>query len=277
MSEVENPFLPFNPTQSTPTTEPESDYAKLAEGENLLRIVPAPLSWGHWFAEQGLDPTPFIPVPKHFYFDGKRYVSTQCPRKLKRSAGCPICDASDVLRASHDQGDQDLGWDMAAKSKRLCNVLIRGKESQGIKIWELSVPMGKKPKGLTMWEKVLDVMQGSGAKNIVSPFDDGYDLVVKKLVTGPGKHGTSYTVKAAGSPSPLCPPEKMGELVDSIHDLREFRSIPSPDMIQRLLGEGEGDGAKAPQLPAGQPASSSSPAISTGQVGSMTGEDDLPF
>ncbi len=230
-------YITFNP--DTPIVEPTDDspYFRAKPGENLLRIIPIPMEWAERYKSVGLEPTPFVPVPKHFYErpgsgTAPEYVSTQCPKKLGHGP-CPICKESDILRASADEGDRELGWDMAAKPKRLVNVIVRGMEAAGPKIWELSTPMGK-PKGMTMYEKLVAAMSGSAGADLIDPIN-GFDVVVNKHVTGKGRTGTSYTVSAARQSTPLGTPAQIAEWMESQEDLLIYRSAPDPELILRMM------------------------------------------
>jgi len=254
-------YITFDP--SAPIAPPKSDdspFFKAEPGENILRIVPMSADMASKFASVGLEPTPFVPVPKHFYArpGGDGYVSTQCPKKL--GAGpCPICEESDILRASADEGDRDLGWDMAAKPKRLVNVIVRGQEAAGPKIWELSTPMGK-PKGMTMFEKLVAAMSGSAGVDAIDPIN-GYDIILTKTVTGKGKMGTSYTIVGARQPSPLGTPEQINAWMAQQEDLLAYRVAPDVELVrQKMAGEAPSPGAPRSAPPAASlPASPNTP------------------
>lgn len=254
------PYLDYDLTTAAEEGEQQAkqaeDEAKIfwkpRDGENVIRIVPPPMDWQAWYAEHGLKPTPFFLVWKHFFERPEKpgaWVSTPCPHKMGGLSTCPLCHEAARLRATGDEVDDELGWDMTAKHKALVNVIDRDDEESGPLVWEISAPIGRW-KGRTMYEKIRALMTGRNAANIVTPTAKGFDVVVTK--TGKGRTGTSYTVEALRSPNALSEDaEQAIGWINSQHDLRQFIIPPTPEQMQAII-EGKAMGPRQAQASVSQ-------------------------
>jgi hypothetical protein len=252
------------------------------------------MAWAQWFKDQGINPTPFFMVWKHFFERPEKpgaWVSTPCPNKMGGGV-CPLCQQAARLRATGDSVDDELGWDMTAKHKALVNVLDREKPGLGPLVWEISSPMGRW-KGRTMYEKIRGLMTGRNAANIVTPTDGGFDVIVTK--TGQGRTGTSYTVQADRNTSPLSESheEALG-WINNQHDLRRFVIPPTPEQMAAIVdgkamgprstvtqagpGSTGGGGGRAPSRARGALAASPPTETASDYVeAEVVDEDDLQF
>ena len=234
------PYLDYDLTTAAVETEQlqqaSEDEAKVffkpKQGESVVRIVPPAMAWRAWFDEKGIKPSPFFMVWKHFFERPQKpgaWVSTPCPARMGTGAVCPLCSQAARLRASGDPIDDDLGWDMTAKHKVLVNVIDRERPDVGPLVWELSAPMGRW-KGRTLYEKLRALMTGRNAANIVTPTDQGFDVVITK--TGKGRTGTSYTLQADRTPGPLSTdPSQTLDWINSQHDLRRYVVPPTAEQM----------------------------------------------
>ena len=215
------------------TASKEIFMNKLTEGETDLRILPPPMALNQWFADQGLKPTPFVELWKHFFqTPSGEYMSFPCPHK---TAGlpCAACELSDRLRSSQNEEVSKAGWSMRSQRKILITVINRDRPEDGPRLWEVSAPAGK-ALGKTMFEKIMGVMQGRRPKNIVTPGEEGYDIAVTRTGTG---RDTSYTVEA-GEQRPLSDtPEEAVALINSQPDVRDCFKIPGEDIVAEKIKE----------------------------------------
>lgn len=246
-------------------------------GERALRILPPPAEWAAWFQDQQIKPTPFILFYKHFFErpdDPGSWVSTPCPMK-EANEPCPICREAARLRSTGDKLDDDLGWDMSAKHKCLVNVIDRDDPEAGPLVWEISAPSGKW-KGRTMYEKLQALMVGRAARNLVTPTDQGFDLIITK--SGSGRKGTSYALAADANPSPLA--RDAGEAarwIESQHDLRTFVVPPTREQITQIANGEKVDRSAAPERPAISRTAPKASKASDFIDASTDPEDDLAF
>lgn len=218
-------------------------FFKARQGENVLRVVPPAMVWQDWFKEQGVRPSPFFMVWKHFFERPDKpgaWISTPCPHKMAVGV-CPLCHQAAKLRATGDPVDDEQGWDMTAKHKVLMNVIDRDNPDLGPLIWEISAPMGRW-KGRTMYEKLRALMTGRNAANIVTPTDRGFDIILTK--TGQGRTGTTYTLQAERNPRALSEdPEQAMAWINAQHDLRRYVVSPTPDQMTAII-EGRATGPR---------------------------------
>jgi len=212
-----------------------SVFFTVSQGENVVRILPPPMAWQQWFADNGAKPEPFFVLWKHFYErpdDPGQYVSVPCPRKMKGEP-CPICAEAARLKASQDALDQELAKDMEAKHRVLMNVINRDHEAAGPLIYEVSYPYGKW-KGKSQYEKIRGLMVGRARRNLVTPGPNGFDLIITK--EGSGRQGTSYAFQADIRPTPLAEdPQVALAWINGQHDLREYVKVPTPAQMAAIL------------------------------------------
>jgi hypothetical protein len=242
-------------------------FFKAKDGENILRVIPPPMSWLEWFKLRGKKPSPFFLFFKHFYDQasvgaGEGWVSLACPHRNAKEGAlfhgdewadypCPHCIESKRLRDTGDSLDDDLGFEISARHKCLVNVIDRNNEAAGPLVWEVSAPTGRW-KGKTMYERVRALMEGRTARNVVTPTAAGFDIVLTK--TGRGRRGTSYRVEADVNPSPLhADPDTALRWINGQHDLRRFIIPPTREQMVTLAG-GDSSTGRVEQPVRGRPA-----------------------
>jgi len=227
--------------QSQKETSTESVYWKAQDGTNLLRIVPPPVAWSEWFAEQGKKPDPFFVLWKHFFTnpnDPDSYYIAPCPARMN-GGKCPACEEAKRLGASRDSRDQAMSDEMRPSHRFVVNVVDRSNERGGVKIYEGSYPF-RKFQGKSAYEKIRGLMSGVTRVNLVTPGDKGFDLVITK--SGAGREGTSYDFGAdpRGARPLHDDPAKVSEWINTQPDLREYVTPPSYEDLAALLhGAGE--------------------------------------
>jgi len=264
--------------QSEEAEKESKIYWKHPGGERALRILPPPVSWAPWFEQQQIKPTPFILFWKHFYErpdEPGSWVSTPCPLK-EANEPCPICREAARLRSTGNQLDDDLGWDMSAKYKCLINVIDRDDPESGPLMWEISAPSGKW-KGRTMYERLRGLMTGRAARNLVTPTDQGFDLIITK--SGSGRKGTSYTLQADANPSPLSRDSaEAARWIETQHDLRTFIVPPTREQIAAIASGEQVRTGSAERVEKPRAAiSSDAPKKATDYIDTDADADDLAF
>ncbi|MBA60073.1 MAG: hypothetical protein CMQ40_13000 [Gammaproteobacteria bacterium] len=213
----------------------EDLFLKIKPGENVLRILPPPVSWLEWFQQKGQRPEPFFVLWKHFYessHEPGKYIAAPCPEKMGIGR-CPICEEIRRLRASSDPIDRASADDMQPKHRFLMNVIDRSSPT-GPKIYEGSYPY-RKFQGKSAYEKIRKLMVGVTGVNLVTPTADGRDLVISK--EGSGREGTTYTFQAdprGGRPLSDNSSQAL-EWVNSQPDLRKFITPPTEEQILDIM------------------------------------------
>lgn len=101
---------------------------KPSEGKQDIRIVPY----------QYQPENPFIELKFHYDFMGKTYLSPSSFNKAD-----PICELSDRLKKNGDKDDWRIGRDLEPKMRTFVPIIVRGKESEGVKFWGFGVQVYK--------------------------------------------------------------------------------------------------------------------------------------
>ena len=196
-------------------TRQRTNYWRPDNGPNKIRVIPG------WPCETPIQP--FVPLFQHF-LGGEEKKSYVCPATPGINRTCPICKVSRNLKKQSSQVEQQRGKDIGARQSFLWNVLVRGKESEGIKVFSAPGSAHQLILGYaqddTNWPNFLD-------------FEKGADIIVEK--TGSGLQ-TRYSVRIA-NPACLCLP-KLGDaykLFESSPDLRKFLKAETEEVLLKAL------------------------------------------
>ncbi len=101
---------------------------KPSEGKQDIRIVPY----------QYQPDNPFIELKFHYDFAGKTFLSPSSFNKAD-----PIVELSDRLKKNGDKDDWRIGRDLEPKMRTFVPIIVRGKESEGVKFWGFGVQVYK--------------------------------------------------------------------------------------------------------------------------------------
>ena len=223
---------------------------KPREGATVFRVLP------------GLTKGPLAGVGAFVVFHqhdldvpGKGSVFFNCPEMMAQRP-CPQCAKARELKAralqSGNEADDDMAFRLRAKAKAACNVLIRGEEKNGPKVWMLSSG-GEK----SLHAKLLSFRQGTFGGDFASP-TLGYDLELTR--SGTGQNDTTYSLARNPQTSRLLPTDaEIRAVLAGLHDLRRFLVVPTDAEVGKILkgekvrvrGTGlHGGGAPAGHLPA---------------------------
>jgi hypothetical protein len=189
------------------------DFLKLVEGRNRLRIIPPP-------EERKL----FVKIYQHFVqVEGGGMVVVNCPRMMKKSKFCPICQKAEALYASGNPLDRNKGYEMFAKLRMLCSVIDRSHPEDGIKIWSF---------GQKIYEQINELRNDPDDPcDFVHP-TEGCDLYVDRK--GKSKKTTIYTVRAGKTAKLAKTVGEMNELIMGQPDLDTRKQLPTDDDLLAL-------------------------------------------
>jgi hypothetical protein len=162
--------LKTNSTKSTSLWKPEP-------GTNVVRIVP----YSH------NTENPFIELLFHYGMNNKTYIS---PSSFGRPD--PIVEFANKLKKTGDKEDWKKGRGLEPKMRTYVPVLVRGKESEGVKFWG----MGKQ-----VYQEILGLISDPDYGDITD-LKEGRDLTIEfKTAEQCGKDFPETTVRPRGKPS----------------------------------------------------------------------------
>jgi hypothetical protein len=98
------------------------------EGKQNIRIVPY----------QYQPDNPFIELKFHYDFERKTFLSPSSFNKAD-----PIVELSDRLKKNGDKDDWRIGRGLEPKMRTFVPIIVRGKESEGVKFWGFGVQVYK--------------------------------------------------------------------------------------------------------------------------------------
>tara|TARA_Y100000310_G_scaffold300813_1_gene336784 strand:- start:86 stop:832 length:747 start_codon:yes stop_codon:yes gene_type:complete len=181
-----------------------------SEGDQTIRILPT------------ADGDPFKEF--HFHYNVGKNPGILCP---KRNYGedCPICDfASKLWREGTSKNDDTSKREakkLFARKRYYSPILIRGEESDGVKVWSY---------GKTAYETLLGYVLDPDYGDITDP-ETGTDIVLNYNIPGTPGSFPKTILKPRRRPSVLC-----DDMVDDCETLLE--SIPEIEgLFERKTGE----------------------------------------
>ncbi len=155
-----------------------TDYLKLKQGRNLLRILPGVGEMGDFFWQE---------VGKHFIPDGPVFA---CPN-FTLGDPCPICEFVQELYQAGDNASKALASKVRMKRQFWMNVIERDNEDKGPQVYTPGVMVFNPIKGY-----VSDPDYG----DLLFDEEEGLDVVVSR--TGVGMK-TTYQVHPVRQETPL--------------------------------------------------------------------------
>jgi hypothetical protein len=227
----------------------------LPEGKTVLRMLPARKGSSH-------APKPWIKMWQHrVEIPGlDKPVFIVCPR-MHAKAPCRVCTTAKRMEASQNPVDQDRAFRLLPMLNFVTNVVKRGAEEDGVKLWQF----GKKVH--EQLQVIRDADQGEG-KNFTH-LTEGYDLMVIRKGTA---LKTTYTVRTAQGTSPLAADAvQMNEILQQGHNLDALIVVPSDEEIEDMLQ------GRAPQRREGRSAPRSSGPSASDRIygeGKMVEDDE---
>ncbi len=183
------------------------------DGENNIRIVPT------------ADGDPF--KERYFHY-GVGEQSFLCP---KRNFGddCPACNFGNQLWKEGTEESKQLAKGMFAKQRFFSPVLVRGQESEGVKVWGY---------GKLAYQKLLGIVLDPDYGDITDP-EDGNDL---KLMYGkqPGASYPTTDIRPRPRKSVLCDDavggdERCAELLETVPSFENLFDRRTTEEVQQIL------------------------------------------
>ena len=188
------------------------------EGDQTVRILPT------------ADGDPFKEF--HFHYNVGKNPGILCPKK-NYGEHCPICDfASQLWREgveNNDDQSKNAAKKLFARKRYYSPVLIRGSETDGVKIWAY---------GKTAYETLLGYVLDPDYGDITDP-ETGTDLVLTYTVPGTPGSFPKTALKPRRRPSVLCDDAiaSCEELLESVPDIEAQFTRHSSEEIQAIMDE----------------------------------------
>ena len=142
----------FNSLQNN--TKKSDAIFKPANGKSVIRIVPYKFN----------KDIPFIELYFHYNINNKTYLS---PMSFGRPD--PIVEFAEKLKRTGDTDDWKAGKKMEPKLRTFVPVIVRGKESEGVKFWGF---------GKTVYQDILGYIADPDYGDITDPIT-GRDIVLE--------------------------------------------------------------------------------------------------
>lgn len=180
-----------------------SDILKLENGDTTVRIVPLKQS----------PEFPFIETYWHYNMNKKSYLSPHT-----------YGDADPILEFSIDSQEAANGntedWKAAKKLEPklrvFAPVIVRGKESEGVKFWSF---------GVNLYQELLGYLDDDEYDDIAD-LEKGTDIVISKK--SPEEAGNTYgetSIRLKRKTSPVAPEDMLDEVLEIISNQKEISEI----------------------------------------------------
>lgn len=192
-------------------------WLRLPEGKTQIRWIPPALGakWCRVVYTHMVD-TPTV-----------KRVGFVCPR-MEAKKPCPICDEAKRLSATNKERDRKKAKTLFPRRRLRANVIVRGKEHEGSKIFEF---------GPKIEDQLIMIRSDADfGGDFVHPID-GVDLII--IRTGM-ELATDYQVAVAkrGSPTLHEDVTVMNDLIKNQHNLEDTVEVLTPEEIAaKLQGE----------------------------------------
>lgn len=172
---------------------------KPANGKSQVRIVPYKFN----------KDIPFIELYFHYNINNKTYLS---PMSFGRPD--PIVEFAEKLKRTGDTDDWKAGKKMEPKLRTFVPVIVRGKESEGVKFWGF---------GKTVYQDILGYIADPDYGDITDP-NTGRDIVLE--VMSAEESNASYpttTIRVKPATSKLAEtPEQIQSLLEGQKEITEL-------------------------------------------------------
>ena len=193
-------------------TKKSDSIFKPANGESQVRIVPYKFN----------KDIPFIELYFHYNINNKTYLS---PMSFGRPD--PIVEFAEKLKRTGDTDDWKAGKKMEPKLRTFVPVIVRGKESEGVKFWGF---------GKTVYQDILGYIADPDYGDITDP-NTGRDIVLE--VMSAEESNASYpttTIRVKPAVSKLADsPETIQQLLDGQKEITELYSELSYAELKSVL------------------------------------------
>jgi len=192
------------------TTKQENLW-KPAPGTHQVRIVPYIHNREN----------PFLEMYFHYNFSGKNILS---PMSFGRPD--PIVEFAEKLKSTANKDDWKMGKSLEPKMRCYVPVLIRGKESEGVKFWGF---------GKTVYQELLGFITDPDYGDITDPMN-GRDITVEfKSKENTGKDYPETSIRVKPNVTPMTDSKDVLELIKNQPKITELFKEFSYEEIDNLL------------------------------------------
>jgi hypothetical protein len=200
----------FNSLQNT--SKKSDSLWKPTPGKHQIRLVPYKFN----------KDIPFIELYFHYNINNKTYLS---PISFGRPD--PIVEFAEKLKRTGDTDDWKAGKKMEPKLRTFAPVIVRGKESEGVKFWGF---------GKTVYQDILGYIADPDYGDITDPLN-GRDIVLE--IVAAEESGTSYpttTIRVKPAQTKVADtPDAIQNVLDNQKDITEVYSELSYAELKGVL------------------------------------------
>ena len=201
----------LNQLQSTTSTA--NNFWKPEPGKQVVRVVPY---------KHNKD-NPFIELFFHYSLgNNKTYMS---PFSFGRPD--PVAEFADKLKSTGNKDEWIQGKRLEPKMRTFAPVIVRGKESEGVKFWGF---------GKTVYQELLSVIADPDYGDITEALS-GRDIQIERQT--PAEAGNQYgktTVRVKPNQTPITEDKEVLEsILNNQADLTELYTEPSYDELKEVL------------------------------------------
>jgi len=244
-------------------TKKSDSIWKPTNGKSQIRLVPYKFNKDN----------PFIELYFHYNINNKTYLS---PISFGRPD--PIVEFAEKLKRTGDTDDWKAGKKMEPKLRTFAPVIVRGKESEGVKFWGF---------GKTVYQDILGYIADPDYGDITDPHS-GRDIVLE--VTSAEESNAAYpttTIRVKPATSKILPDaEAVTELLNAQKDITELYSELSYAELKSVLenwlnpsagANGDSDEVVAElEAPKAQPTATVSSTPKAPVVDTLPWDDEVP-
>ena len=195
------------------TTSTKENFWKPEPGKQVVRIVPY---------KHNKD-NPFIELFFHYNLgDNKTYLS---PMSFGRPD--PVAEFADKLKSTGNKDEWIQGKRLEPKMRTFAPVVVRGKESEGVKFWGFSK---------TVYQELLGVIADPDYGDITDA-NNGRDIGIERQT--PAEAGNQFgktTVRVKPNQTPITEDKSVLEsIMENQSDLTELYTEPTYDELKDVL------------------------------------------
>ena len=200
-------------TQLESTSTTTKQFWKPQPGKQVVRIVPYKFNKDN----------PFIELFFHYNLgDNKTYLSP-----VSHGRPDPVQEFADKLKSTGNKDEWIQGKRLEPKMRTFAPVIVRGKESEGVKFWGF---------GKTVYQELLGVIADPDYGDITDA-TNGRDIGIDRQT--PAEAGNQYgktTVRVKPNMTPITEDADMLQSIfDNQSDLTELYNEPTYDELKEVL------------------------------------------
>ena len=237
-------------TQLESTSSTTKQFWKPQPGKQVVRIVPY---------KHNKD-NPFMELYFHYNLgDNKTYLSP-----MTHGRPDPVQEFADKLKSTGNKDEWIQGKRLEPKMRTFAPVVVRGKESEGVKFWGF---------GKTVYQELLSVIADPDYGDITDP-TNGRDIMIERQT--PAEAGNQYgktTVRVKPNQTPITEDENLLTAVfEKQADINELYNEPSYDDLKEALKNylNPSDGEEETSTTSTGVAASTTPTSNTGTTTTAT-------